>query len=157
MSCFLKLHNTQTCWFALSLSSKLFYAFEAFRRQISNTDYWQPSLVFRLQFTDHRIPPTCSSVAKSYPTLCDPMNCSTPGFSVLHYLPEFAQTHVQWDSDAINYLILCRPLLLLPSIFNSIRVFSNESALPWVSRVAGRFFTVWATKEVLLIQFNYFQ
>ena len=36
----------------------------------------------------------CCSVAKSCPTLCDPMDCSTPGFPVLHYLPEFAQTHV---------------------------------------------------------------
>ena len=44
-----------------------------------------------------------------------------PGFPVLHYLPKFVQTHV--------HLILCCPLLLLPSIFPSIRVFSNESAL----------------------------
>ena len=36
----------------------------------------------------------CCSVAKSCPTLCDPMDCSTPGLPVLHYLPEFAQTHV---------------------------------------------------------------
>ena len=41
------------------------------------------------------------SVAQSYPTLCDPMDCSTPGSSVLYYLPEFAQTHVLWVSDAI--------------------------------------------------------
>ena len=44
----------------------------------------------------------CCSVAKSCPTLCDPMACSTPGFPVLHYLPEFAQTHVHWVSDAIQ-------------------------------------------------------
>ena len=37
---------------------------------------------------------SCFSVTKSCPTLCDPMDCSTPGFPVLHYLPEFAQTHV---------------------------------------------------------------
>ena len=36
----------------------------------------------------------CCSVTKSYPTLCDLMNCSTPGFPVLHYLPKFAQIHV---------------------------------------------------------------
>ena len=36
------------------------------------------------------------------PTLCDPMDCSTPGFPVLHHLPEFAQTHVHWVSDAIQ-------------------------------------------------------
>ena len=40
------------------------------------------------------------SVAKSCPTLCDPMDCSTPGSSVLHRRPEFAQTHVCWVSDA---------------------------------------------------------
>ena len=44
----------------------------------------------------------CCSVAKSCPTLCSPMNCSMPGSSVLHYLPEFAQTHVHWVSDAIQ-------------------------------------------------------
>ena len=41
----------------------------------------------------------CCSVAKSCPTLCDPMDCSTPGFPVLHYLPEFTQTHVHLTSD----------------------------------------------------------
>ena len=51
-----------------------------------------------------------------------------PGFSVIHYL-EFAQIHIHLVSDTINYLILCLNLLLLPSIFPSIRVFSNESAL----------------------------
>ena len=61
--------------------------------------------------------------------LCDPMNSSTPGSPVLHYLPEFAQTHVHCISDASNHLILCHPLLLLPSTFPSIRVFSNELVL----------------------------
>ena len=70
-----------------------------------------------------------SSVAQSCPTLCDPMNCSTPGLPVHHQLPEFTQTHVHWVGDAIQPFILCRPLLLLPSIFPNIRVFSNESAL----------------------------
>ena len=65
----------------------------------------------------------CCSVAQSCPTLCDPMDCSTPGFPVLHHLPELAQTHVHGVGDAIC-LILCHPLLFLPSIFPSIRVFS---------------------------------
>ena len=56
------------------------------------------------------------------------MDCSTPGFPVLHQLLKLAQTHIHRVSDAIH-LILCRPLLLLPSIFPSIRVFSNESVL----------------------------
>ena len=44
----------------------------------------------------------CCSVAKLCSTLCDPMNCSRPGSSVLHYLLEFTQTHVHWISDAIQ-------------------------------------------------------
>ena len=71
-----------------------------------------------------------SSVAQSCLILCDPMNCSMPGLPVHHQLPESTQTHVHWVSDAIDHLILCHhPPLLLPSIFPSIRVFSNESAL----------------------------
>ena len=42
------------------------------------------------------------SAAKSCPTLCSPMDYSTPGFPVLHYLPEFAQVHIHWVSDAIQ-------------------------------------------------------
>ena len=70
-----------------------------------------------------------SSVAQSCPTLCDPMNRSTPGLPVHHQLPEFTQTHVHRVSDAIQPLILCCPLLLLPPIPPSIRVFPNESTL----------------------------
>ena len=70
-----------------------------------------------------------SSVAQSCPTLCDPMNCSTPGLPVHHQLPEFTQTQSIESVMPSSHLILCRPLLLLPSIFPSIRVFSNESAL----------------------------
>ena len=43
-----------------------------------------------------------SSVTQSYPTLCNPINCSTPGLPVHHQLPEFAQTHVNQVSDAIQ-------------------------------------------------------
>ena len=71
----------------------------------------------------------CCSVVKLWPTLCGPMDHSTPGFPVLHDLPEFAQTHVRGVSIPSNYLLLCHPLLHLPSIFPSIRVFSNESCL----------------------------
>ena len=51
----------------------------------------------------------CCSVAQSCPTLCDPMDCSTPGFPVLHYLLKFAQTHVHWLSDAIQPSHLLSP------------------------------------------------
>ena len=44
----------------------------------------------------------CCSVAQSCLTLCEPMDCSTAGFPVLHCLPEFAQTHVHWVNDAIQ-------------------------------------------------------
>ena len=57
------------------------------------------------------------------------MDCSTPGFSALHYLLEFAQTHVHRVGGIIQHLSLCPSLLLLPSIFPSIRVFSSESVL----------------------------
>ena len=125
-----------------------------------------------------------SSVTQSCLTLCNAMDCSTPGFPVFHHLPEFAQTHVHWVGDAMsssvipfsclhsfptrrssdlplaalwtaasqvslsftisqsllklmsiesmmpsNPLVLCHPLLLWPSIFPSIRVFSSESTL----------------------------
>ena len=70
-----------------------------------------------------------SSVAQLCPTLRDPMNHSTPGFPVHHQLPESTQTHVHWVGDAIQPSHPPCPLLLLPSIFPRIRVFSNESSL----------------------------
>ena len=74
--------------------------------------------------------------------LCDPMDCSTPGFLVHHQLPELAQTHVHRSGDAIqsNHLILCRPLL--PCLQSpSIRVFSIESVLHmrWLKYWSFRF------------------
>ena len=57
------------------------------------------------------------------------MNRSTPGLPVHHQLPEFTQTHVHQVMMPSSHLILCRPLLLLPQIPPSIRVFSNESTL----------------------------
>ena len=61
-------------------------------------------------------------------TPCNPMNCSIPGITVLYYLLDFAQTHVHWFSDANQPSHLLSPLLLLPSIFPIIRVFSNEDS-----------------------------
>ena len=56
------------------------------------------------------------------------MDYSNPGFPVLHHLPEFAHIHVHWVGDAFYHLVLCHSLLLLPSIFLSIRIFSYELA-----------------------------
>ena len=70
----------------------------------------------------------CCSVTKSCLTLWDPIDCSTPGSPVLHYLLELLRfTSIELVMLS-NHLILCRPLLLL-SIFSSIRIFSNELAL----------------------------
>ena len=76
--------------------------------------------------------PVCqsvSSVAQLCLTLCDPMDCSTPGFPVHHQLPELSQTHVHRVGDAIQLSHPLSYLLLPPSISPSIRVFSNKSAL----------------------------
>ena len=71
------------------------------------------------------------SVAKSHITNCDPMDCSMPGFTVLHYLLEFEQTHVHWVNDAIQ-----APHPLSPTSPPDLKLsqhqgfFSNELALP---------------------------
>ena len=70
-----------------------------------------------------------SSVAQSCLTLCDPMDCSTPGLPVHHELPEFTQTHVHQVSEAIQPAHPLSSPSPPPSIFPSIRVFSNESLL----------------------------
>ena len=75
-----------------------------------------------------RTNPQFSSVAQSCPTLCDPMNCSTPGLPVQHQLPEPTQTHVHWVSDAIqpSHLLLSRS----PSTFN---LSQHHGLFKWVS------------------------
>ena len=70
-----------------------------------------------------------SSVTKSCSTLCSRKDCSTPDLPVHHQLLELTQTHVHWVGNGIHHIILCRPLLLLPSIFPIIRGFSNEAVL----------------------------
>ena len=72
---------------------------------------------------------TCCSVVKYCLALWDSVDCSTPGSSVLHYLPEFAQIPCPLSRIPSNHHILCHPLLLLLSVFTSIRVFSSEFPL----------------------------
>ena len=67
-----------------------------------------------------------SSVSQLCLTLCDPMDCSTPGLPVHHNSQSLLKLMFIESVMPSNHLILCRPLLLLPSIFPSIRVFSNE-------------------------------
>ena len=70
-----------------------------------------------------------NSVAQSCPTLCGPMNHSTPGLPVHHQLPDSLKLMSIESVMPSSHLILCHPLLLLPTIPPNIRVFSNESTL----------------------------
>ena len=70
-----------------------------------------------------------SSAAQSCPTLCDPMNCSIPGLPAIINTESLLKLMSIELAMPSNHLILCHPLLLPPSIFPSIRVFSNESTL----------------------------
>ena len=95
-------------------------------KQSTRGDRWLNRLIAlwkqnKIQFT---------SVAQSWLTPCDSMNHSTPGLPVYYqllYLPKLMSIESMMPS---NHLILCHPLLLLPSTFPSIRVFSSESVLP---------------------------
>ena len=71
----------------------------------------------------------CCSVAKLCLILCDPMDYSIPGSSVLHYLLNLLKFMSILSVMLYNYVILFHPFLLLPSLFPSIRVFANGSAL----------------------------
>ena len=74
------------------------------------------------------------SVAQSCLTLCDPMDCSTPGFPVHHQLPELSQTHVIDPVRPSSHLILCRPLLLLLQSFPA----SGSFPVSWLSYQVAR-------------------
>ena len=69
----------------------------------------------------------CCLFAQSWPTLCNPTNYTTLGFPVLHYLPEFAQTHVHWVSDVIQP---SHPLL--PSSPPALNLFQHQGLFQWV-------------------------
>ena len=86
-------------------------------------------IILDIYFPTH-LPTPCyyyRSVTKSCLTLCDPKNCSMSGFLVLYYLPEFAQTHVHWVSDAIKP---SHPLSL-PSP-PALNLFQNQGLFQWV-------------------------
>ena len=89
-------------------------------------------IIFQIKYFSISLPRGAQfrSVAQSCPTLCDPMNCSTPGLPVHHQLPESTQTMFVESVMPLNHLMLCHALLPLPLNFPSIRVLSNESPLP---------------------------
>ena len=82
-----------------------------------------------------------SSVAQLCLTLCDPMDCSTPGLPVHHQLPEFTQTHIHWSVMPSSHLILCHPLSLLPLIPPSIRVFC--CSVHWGACILSNYGFLW--------------
>ena len=101
----------------------------------ADTDMWVPRTVLvgflklnhpynhGVSLLDHKV---CCSVTKSCSTLFTLMDCSIPGFPVLHYLPRLLRLMSIESVMPSNRLILCHPLLLLPSVFPSIRGFPNE-------------------------------
>ena len=90
------------------------------------------------------------SVTKACPTLWKPMDCSTLDCPVLHCLLEFAQIYVHWVGDAIQPSLLHHPLLLLPLVFPSIRVFPMSRLFTWNGESIG----VSASVSVLLMNIH---
>ena len=87
----------------------------------------------------------CCSFSKSCLTLCDPMDCSMPGSSVLHYLLEFPQTHVHWVSDAIEP----SHLLLPPSPSSQSLPASGSFPMSWLFASGGQSIGASASATVL--------
>ena len=104
---------------SLSMKMKLMYILKSWGFK------WIIKLIETLYFKEH-ISICCRSGAKLCPTLCDPINCSTWGFSVLNYLPVFAQTRAHWVRDAINHLILCHPFTF------AVNLSQHQGLFKWV-------------------------
>ena len=104
------------------LNPHLFASSALAGRFFTTSATWEAQVSSSIQF---------SSVAQSCLTLCDPMDCSTPGLTSMSITNSRNLLKLMPIESVMpsNYLILCRPLLLLSSIFPRIRVFSNESAL----------------------------
>ena len=98
----------QYCWASLVV--------QLVNNPLAMQETWVWSLGWDLMWP---FPPCCCLVDKLCPTLCNPMDCRTPGFPVLHCLLEFAQIHVHWVGDAI-YLIIsssAAPFSICPHLF----------------------------------------
>ena len=87
----------------------------------------------------------CCSVAKLFPTLCDPMDCNMPVFPVLHYLPEFAQIHVHWVGDAIQPSPSIAPFAFCLQSFPG----SGSFPMSWLFTSGGQSIGVSASASVL--------
>ena len=80
-------------------------------------------ILFHLVFTSAQL----VQFTQPCPTICDPMDCSTPGFPVYHWLPKLSQTHVHWVGDAI------RPSHSLSSPFPAFNLSQHQGLVQWVS------------------------
>ena len=117
-----RINNSPLCHGSFREHVKLYcHFYPSFHPSLIMKTTWPTSL--QLQYGG------CCSVAKSCPTLSDPMNCSSPCFPVLAISWSLLKLMPIELVMLSNYLLLCHPVLLLPSIFPSIRVFSNKSAL----------------------------
>ena len=107
---------------------------QKFAGHLENDDCWNHmlSVVMKLILVKMSI----SSVSQSCPTLCDPMNCTTPGLPVHHQLPEFTQTHVHRVSDTIQPSPQLSPSPPAPTP-PSIRVFSVSQLFTWGGQSTG--------------------
>ena len=120
-------HRVRHDWSDLAVAVRIS---EEFQIQMFKTGIENSGNIFRKYIgLEHRWFTIFSLVAQSCPTPCDPMNRSTPHLPVHHQHPKSTQTHVHWVSDANQPSHPLCSLLLLPSIFSSMGVFSNESAL----------------------------
>ena len=106
-------------WYLLSFAFIVYLAVQRLTPYPDNPLPHVPNLLLLL-ITEQR---KFSSVAQSCPTLCDPMDCSMPGFPVHHQLPELAQLLSIELVMPSNHLIFCRPVLLLPSVFPRLESF----------------------------------
>ena len=119
-------HKTRREHYDLSLNFFISYAF-------STLCLLKKEKAKYMSLTDQkkRTPPRqcccCCSLAKSCPTLCDPVDCSRPGFPVHHHLPEFAQIHVHWSSDALE------PSHPLPPSHFAFNLSQHQGLFQWVS------------------------
>ena len=117
--------SRQEYWTGLPFPSPI----QTSRGTSNSTHHKVNSLFHSMKCIPHLYYLWITSVTQPCPTLGDPMGCSTLGFPVHHELLELIPTHVHWVSDAIQSSHPLSSLLLLPSIFPSIRVFSNKSVL----------------------------
>ena len=96
----------------------------------------------------HKFMWICCSITKSCSTLCGPMDCSTPGFPVLHYLLEFAQTHIHWLGDAIQP---SHPVVPFSSNLQSFPA-SGSFPMSWLFASGGQ--TIGASASASIIPMN---